>query len=210
MKRRARSDEQKQGRKQTLLDSSMKLFAEQGYNNATIEAITADCDLSPAAFYLYFDSKFAVYRMLHERSIEKLQTMFSESLLLPADSSWQRIERIAWSYCRYFKENPELYELSSTLRLPRSEYVDNSDLLTDLENKTKTVLSTLDGIIGEGLASGEFRPVDTWRTAVSLWGTIDGIIQIFEKRSASFIGTTLEDLLSTMLETIRRGLQVKP
>ena len=54
MKQRARSDQEKLAKKEIILEAAKNLFSRYGYQGTTIEMITEEAGLSPAAFYLYF------------------------------------------------------------------------------------------------------------------------------------------------------------
>ncbi|MFG2651877.1 TetR/AcrR family transcriptional regulator [Streptomyces sp. NPDC048436] len=61
---RDRSDAPARGR---LLDAAEAVFARRGYGATTIADITADAEVSRAAFYVYFASKEEIFRVLAVR-----------------------------------------------------------------------------------------------------------------------------------------------
>src|SRR3989442_1789694 len=50
--------------RQRLLDAASQVFQEKGYENTTVEAIVAAAKVSRATFYLHFDSKADVMKVL--------------------------------------------------------------------------------------------------------------------------------------------------
>lgn len=209
MKKRARSEEQKQNRRDSILTSAQQLFSEYGYQSTTIEMITKNCNLSPAAFYLYFDGKMDIYRTLNNIGIEVLQNILNESLAKSELSVWQKIEAVAESYYRFYMEHRELYEITAILHLGQKEFFKNSNMVPLLENKALETLHVIENILNEGVSSGLFRPMNTWETAIVMWGTIDGIIMLDEKKSTSFTNSSLKNLIRTILTILLDGLKAE-
>ncbi len=207
MKRRARTEEAKQDRRNSILSSAKHLFSEYGYQSTTIEMITDHSDLSPAAFYNYFEGKIDIYRALNDMGIEVLRDLFTGSLTRPGLSPWQKIEAIAESYYRFYMEHNELYEITAVLHLGQKEFFKNFNMVPMLEEKAREILRVIDSILQEGVRDKTFRPIDTWKTAIAMWGTIDGIIMLDEKKSTSFTDTTLSELIKTVLDIIFNGIK---
>jgi len=207
MKSRARSEEAKQNRRDSILASAQRLFSEFGYQSTTIDMITESSNLSPAAFYIYFEGKTDVYRSLNELGIKVLQDLFTSSLSLPGLSPWQKIEAIADSYYRFYMEYRELYEITAVLHLGQKDFFKNFNMVPMLEEKALDILHIIESILNEGVDKKVFRPIDTWNTSIAMWGTLDGIIMLDGKRSTAFTNTTLKQLVNTMLDTILNGIK---
>ncbi len=207
MKRRARTEEAKQDRRNSILSSAKHLFSEYGYQSTTIEMITEHSDLSPAAFYIYFEGKIDIYRALNDMGIEILRGLLTEALSRPGLSPWQKIEAITESYYRFYMEHHELYEITAVLHLGQKEFFKNFNMVPLLEEKAREILRLIDSILQEGVSNKTFRPIDTWKTAIAMWGTIDGIIMLDEKKSTSFTETTLGELINTVLNIILNGIK---
>ncbi len=56
-----RSSADTQASRQRLLKSAAQLMREKGYDGVGIDAITANAQLTPGAFYTHFDSKLALF-----------------------------------------------------------------------------------------------------------------------------------------------------
>src|SRR6056297_2848694 len=112
-KQRARSDSEKQYRKEKLQESAKKLFSHHGYRGTTIGMITDDAGLSPASFYLYFGSKLEMYRTLNNMGIDILQTMITDSLKAAPAGSGTKIRAIAGAYFRFFIQEREYYDITA-------------------------------------------------------------------------------------------------
>ena len=59
--------------KQKLLDASVRLINERGYNNTTIDDICAECGISKGAFYHHFNSKIDIVSGLEAQVSSRLE-----------------------------------------------------------------------------------------------------------------------------------------
>ncbi|MFS0749216.1 TetR/AcrR family transcriptional regulator [Oceanobacillus sp. 1P07AA] len=58
-------------KKQLIMDKSLELFAEQGFEATTVQQITNYCQISKGAFYLYFTSKDELIYELIDQFMQK-------------------------------------------------------------------------------------------------------------------------------------------
>ncbi|MGK8506118.1 TetR/AcrR family transcriptional regulator [Nocardia asiatica] len=64
---RAARERSHTSRHRDLLDAAARVFAERGYDNTTVAAITAEAGVSRATMYVYFASKEEIFFALAER-----------------------------------------------------------------------------------------------------------------------------------------------
>ncbi len=207
-KQRARTDSDKQRRRDKILESAKKLFSTHGYQETTIKMITEEASLSPGSFYLYFASKIEVYRTLNITGIDLLESMITEAISADHRGSADKIRALARGYYRFFSEERELYNIIAVNHLGLREFFLNQRMVPVLEDRTKNLLAILESVITEGIASGEFREVDPWMTAAALWGMIDGELILEVKRSTEFIGVEAPELVDHITELVLQGLVI--
>src|SRR5689334_22408316 len=83
--RRVPTQERSRQRVERILDSAARMFAVEGYEATSMEAIAAHADTSIGSIYQFFPNKKAVYQGLLARYHETLKTWFDtllESTLL--------------------------------------------------------------------------------------------------------------------------------
>ncbi len=206
-KLRARSRDEKLARREKLLASAKRHFSLHGYEATTIKMIAGDVSLTPGSFYQYFESKLEIYRALSILGMELLDEMITQSVSRPHKSSGDKIRAIAEAYYQFFSTEREYYDIIAVNHLGVREFFSNLKLVPVLEEGSKKLLSLLASIIKEGIASGEFRRVDSWKTAVTLWGFIDGVLILEVKKSTGFVNITLEDLIEQTISLVLAGLK---
>jgi len=208
-KLRARTVGEKLLKKEKLLKSAKKLFSLYGYDITTIKMITEDAGLSPAAFYLYFNSKIEVYRTLNMLGMEILEKMMAEAVPAGQACCADRIRALAGAYAGFFREEREYYDIIAIVHLGQREFFVNREMAPQLEEGTKKVIAMVSSVIEKGIRTGEFRKVDPWKTAVALWGMIDGVLILEVKKSTGFLGVTVAELVDRLVDLVRSGLTVR-
>src|SRR5687767_5182200 len=81
--RRVPTQERSRQRVERILDSASKIFASEGYDAATMEAIAHHADTSIGSIYQFFPNKKAVFQGLLARYHEALKTWFDALLESP-------------------------------------------------------------------------------------------------------------------------------
>jgi AcrR family transcriptional regulator len=67
-------DPQKRERRKQILDAAKHVFAEAGYHGASINAIIERAEIARGTFYLYFESKSAVFSSILDQAMADLRT----------------------------------------------------------------------------------------------------------------------------------------
>lgn len=199
-KLRARTDQEKEERKHKLLISAKKIFYEFGFQGTKITTITNDAGLSTAAFYLYFKSKVEVYRLLSIEGTKILTGMVQQALSNHLQTCEEKIGALAAAYIQFFTDEREYFDIITVHHLGHKDFFANMNLVTQLENMSLELLKTLSAIIQEGVAKGEFRPLDSWKTAVTLWGMMDGVLLMEVKKTTDYIGLDIKELTRHFLQ----------
>jgi AcrR family transcriptional regulator len=67
------SERQKSERRRQILDAAKRVFAEAGYHGASINAIIERAQIARGTFYLYFESKAAVFDSILDEAMRDLR-----------------------------------------------------------------------------------------------------------------------------------------
>lgn len=205
-KLRARSEDEKTERRERLLESARRRFSLHGYQATTIRMIAGDVDLTPGSFYQYFDSKLEIYRTLSLMGMEILEGMITGALEGVFETASDRIRALAGSYQRFFTTEREYYDIIAINHLGVREFFSDLKMVPVIEKRTKALLSLIASIIDDGIRSGEFRRLDSWKTAVTLWGIIDGVLILEVKKSTGFVGVSLAELVEHAVDMVLAGM----
>jgi AcrR family transcriptional regulator len=82
---RARNEEQRQARLQTILDAALDVFSEKGFADARLDEVAARARIAKGTIYLYFPSKEALFEALvHSGIAVPIETIEAQVLALDA------------------------------------------------------------------------------------------------------------------------------
>ncbi|MGO9951895.1 MAG: TetR/AcrR family transcriptional regulator [Dissulfurispiraceae bacterium] len=102
--------------KTRILDTAMKLFLENGFENVTIRRIAAKIEYSPATIYLYYKDKNDILYALHSNGFEMLHER--QLKVVAMRNPWKRLREHGRLYLSFALENPEYYDLMFIMRGP--------------------------------------------------------------------------------------------
>ena len=207
---RARTIEDKEQRRQQLLGVAKRFFFEKGYQGTTIEMITGEVGLSPGAFYGYFKSKLEIYLTLYSEAIDIFHGMARQAISWPGTTSLAQLSAIIGAYHRFYIEYTEYFDILAFMHIRQEEFKEPSPMSPMLEEKALKLLRMLEGIIAEGVESGELAPMDTWKATNALWGMMDGLMALAERKNLMLVGVELEDLVRQALEMLFYGMARRP
>lgn len=71
--RSRRAAETREARRAQILESALQVFSERGYHGASVSDLVAAAGVARGTFYLYFDSKDAVFRELLDELLDHLR-----------------------------------------------------------------------------------------------------------------------------------------
>jgi TetR/AcrR family fatty acid metabolism transcriptional regulator len=158
-------------RRNQILDAAMPVFARLGFEHARMDDIVEASGLSKGALYWYFKSKeeiiTGILRRLFTTDIEQLRDLLesegtvSERLLLLTRFRVAGLKRLA-DLLPILVEFYAVMVRQNWVREFISQYFESfRELLVDL--------------IQQGIDRGEFRPVSTFETAVTLSAIYEGL-----------------------------------
>ncbi|MCZ7362047.1 MAG: TetR/AcrR family transcriptional regulator [Candidatus Methanoperedens sp.] len=199
MGRTERKELEKQKMQKLILDTAMRLFLEEGFENITIRHIAQEIEYSPATIYLYFKDKDEILYTLHREGFEELYRR--QQTILSIDDPLKRLRRHGEIYASFALENPEYYDLMFIMR----------NFVKIKEKKEWDVglrsYEFLSRNIKECMEAGKFPEVDINMATFALWSYVHGMVSLiirdrcimFPERDANHI---VKEALDFMLDNI--------
>src|SRR5699024_1614448 len=184
----------------TLMETGMKLFAENGYHATSIQEIAAEAGVSKGAFYLYFHSKehfLATSIQFYHHRLTKQINQVEHLRLSPKEKLAEQITVLAEHICK-FKDFITMYLREN---MPIGKYTD--DLFQQIKRENIQWLKTnitsiykeavedylMDVIIQfEGLLTGYLK-----------WMVLDDV-DIDERKLGPFLVDRLDDLVRGLIQ----------
>lgn len=123
--RRTRISKDPEERRQEIIETALKLFSENGYENTTIQDIVQRMNVSPGLCYRYFKSKTEIFAAASEyyamKAVEQIQIPESDGM--PALEKLSLFLRKIFEYVIKHKEFEADYHGETEIRASRLDYV---------------------------------------------------------------------------------------
>ena len=157
--------------KTRIVKAATKLFAEQGYQKATIAEISKLAGLSEAALYEYFQGKEDLLLTIPEVWVNEAIDEVEEQIF-GIKGSFNKLRKFLWWYLRYIEKEPLTAKVVFLSLKTNANFVS-----TPAYQKVKTFYSVLVKIFEEGRDSGEMKPDLNPYIARSIFlGTIEHMV----------------------------------
>lgn len=158
--------QEKERRRNYILDAAEKLFFSKGYDNVSMDDIANEVELSKAALYLYFKDKESLFFTVVLRGVRLLNAMIEERIK-NCKTGIEILDTIGAVYFEFISKYPDynqayLYFRSGRFAIEDSEDV-NEIAKEILKLRQDTFVITCNAIksgINEGLIQRDLDPVE--------------------------------------------------
>jgi AcrR family transcriptional regulator len=206
-----RKEKQKTEIRKLILDASMKLFVEEGFESVTIRRIAEIIEYSPTTVYLYFKDKDEIFYSLHDLGFEKLQE-FNQTLTT-IQNPLLRLHKMGENYLRFGMEHPEYYNLMFIMGEPMKKI---SELGCEWAHGD-AALSRLQATVMECMEKGYLAECDPHLVSLSVWSFVHGLVSLgIRQRLEKFVSDekmllpTMEQALNWFMNNIDITERKKP
>jgi AcrR family transcriptional regulator len=187
-----REEKQKEEIRKMILDASMKLFVEEGFEKVSIRRIADIIQYSPTTIYLYFKDKNEILFYLNQAGFIKLLEQNKE--LIKLQNPLLRLHKMGENYIRFGLENPEYYDLMFIQPAPMEKLAELN--LGEWKNGDAT-RDMLKSIIAECMEKGILIEHDINSVAMAVWGLVHGLVSLsIRSRFEKLVDP--EDVVKTM------------
>ncbi len=176
-----RKEKQKLEIRKLILEASMKLFIEEGFEHVTIRKIADLIEYSPTTVYLYFKDKDEIFFSLHDIGFQKMQELNAN---LEGLDPLQELHRMGENYLEFGIMNPEYYDLMFIQREPMNK-------ITELGCewiKGDAAIARLKGTITACMEGGYIPKGDAQLVSLSVWAFVHGLVSLaIRERMEKFV-----------------------
>ena len=135
-----------------ILNVAIKEFADNGFENTSIQQIAKKAGISVGSIYKYFENKETMFSMVVHEGMSSLEDL----LMSLADSSEDilvKAEKIIRELLKYSRKNPELIKLYCQLTTS-----DNSEFLNGISQRIEAVSASIYTVtISKAQETGDVR-----------------------------------------------------
>lgn len=172
-----------------MYETAAKLFAHRGFAGTSLQDIADEMGITRPALYYYVRSK--------DELLAKLVTEITEGntaqiLRFAKDSTLEPAEKL--SEIAYLMAHNRALQPTRFLLLARSEAELPQDLAELHESTKRTMLRNLIEVIKQGIAAGQFRPVNPRSAALAVIGMCNWVAWWFHEEDAASAGQVASDI----------------
>ena len=196
-------------RKQDILQAARAVFAQDGYNRATVDAVARRAELGKGTIYLYFDTKEAILAELTLQALgelgEQLQAAVNRRSPLQPD---QRLRAMADAYLAFAQHAPDYFHLLNAFDHGGFQSGISSALKEQILIESNRTLELVAQAVGDGIALGIFAPEDARQTASVLWAALNGALALVAHPiRRTLVSADPADLYRATFELCLKGLE---
>lgn len=184
--------------RQQILLAAIKLLGSKGYANLSMNDIVAESGVSKGGVYWHFKNKDAILEAVFDSFLEA-QLEFADAQLAGDNSPTEKLRRIfSIAQMAMLAEIPpplEFYAMAAR----------DPALMERMRRYVDAYGQRIVQVIEQGIAEGEFAPVDARMTALNLMSFLEGVLLI----GLMVHPETLAAQVEQAVELIFRGLLSK-
>jgi AcrR family transcriptional regulator len=193
----------KQERRRQIMNAAKHVFAEAGYHGASIHAIIEKAQIARGTFYLYFESKAAVFDSILDQAMADLRARIHrievDDKSAPAPQVQLR-EQVMATLDYIVRDRPLATLLLSAGHTPDAEAAER------LDQFFAEVRDLLRRAMESGMEIGLLRKVDPELAASAMLGMIRGVIeQLIRAETPPAVDAVVSEVLMVALRGVLAG-----
>ncbi len=154
-----------------ILDTAIRLFLDEGFENVSLRRIADKIEYSPSTIYLYFKDKNEILYALHTAGFEMLYER--QKTILFMKDPLEKLRRHAELYIEFALENREYYDLMFIKRGPAEKIKEKEEWNIGLRS-----YDFLRQNVQECTAAGYIPAAQLDVATFSFWSHVHGIASI--------------------------------
>ena len=200
-------DRAKQERRRQILSAAKQVFAEAGYHGASIHAIIERAQIARGTFYLYFESKAAVFDSILDQAMADLRGRLHRIEVgapgaLPPQV--QLRDQVVATLEYIVNDRPLATLLLSAGHTP------DVDAGERLEMFFSEVRDLLRRALETGMEIGLVRACQSELVAAAMLGMTRGVIELLVRQTEAAQPVQIDEVVSEMLGVALRGVVAQP
>ena len=202
---------QKLDRRRQIMEAAKAVFADAGYHGASIHAIIERAQIARGTFYLYFESKAAVFDSILDQAMADLRARLHRIEVDAPGAPPPQVqlrEQVVATLEYVVNDRPLATLLLSAGHTPDVDASERVDMFfTEVRDLLRRALET-------GMDLGLVRRCPSELVAAALLGMIRGVIELMVRqtdaaqpmRVTEAVNETVNDVVSEMLQVALRGV----
>ncbi len=184
----------KREREAEILAAAKKVFAEQGYHDASIDDIIKEADIARGTFYLYYNSKRAIFDAILNLTLEEVDRHIEAIRLEPGEPS--PVDQVKANVRRVFNLLIQDRHVADILFV-RALGID-AEAMETLTAFYRKIAELLGRALSQGMTIGLLNKCDPEIAAYSIIGSVKEVlvrVVLDGKPSAAKIDAVIDEII---------------
>lgn len=183
--------------KRKIFDTAIKLFAEKGYSETSVEEITAVTGIAKGTLYYHFAKKEDIFYFLIDEGMKLLKN----SIEIKTSRETSAIDKLRDIILIQIKITVKYEEL---ITLILSQMWGKKERHTKCQETVFEYISIIEKVLIEGMENGEIRKLDHETVAASIFGVICSSLT-YKMKAGNEI--QIEETCDKFFESILNGIK---
>lgn len=207
----SRRAQEKEHRREAILDATTELFAARGLENVTFGDIAKATGLSRPLIYFYFPDRESLFFETVARSEQALQSRFATAAK-PHLNGREQITAIGRAYLAFLQEKPSCFQLMAAYSAKKkAEGAPDHPMEERIEELHTRTMAMLTDTLARGQKEGALRQDlgDLMQVAICLWSFTHGLAQIIAVKGEHLTachGVDLDATIDTAFELLTQAM----
>jgi TetR/AcrR family transcriptional regulator len=204
-----RKEREKEQRRNDIIDAAEKVLFSKGYDNATMEDVAEEAELSKATLYLYFKSKEDLHFAICARALQILMGMFQKAVS-KNKSAFENLVEVGKAYVKFAQKHPDYFR--SIIYFEGKDFSEMNCNECLLGNTDKCPLMFLIKLIEKGHNDKSVKSsVSPEIMGHLLWAQTTGALQMANTRKCIVFRDkmNIEDIVSGHFKILKSGIKKK-
>jgi AcrR family transcriptional regulator len=202
---RARREEEKEMRRQDILDAAERVIAKHGWEGTDFGKVAQRARLSRSLVYFYFPKREDLFHAVCERGLIDLEKRFA-TVMATRKKGIEQVMDLGQAYYAFAREQPLYFDLIAQFQGKDLDPLCQSDNEGAANARGERCVGALAQAITNGIKDGSIRKSigDPRPASVAMWAFTHGLIQIASRREAML----LENFQLGTAQMIERGFKL--
>lgn len=159
--------------REKIVQASLRLFVEQGYEKLSMRKIASMIDYSPGTIYRFFNNKEELLQTIAANTFGEIAARFKSVKIENNDNSLEVLKALIREYIFYCVEHPDMFLLFYDIA---SFEIAEGVMYENLGDKRYMAYQSWFESIQKSIESGVFLLKDKMRIFLYLWDSVNGYI----------------------------------
>ncbi|MBN2520147.1 MAG: TetR/AcrR family transcriptional regulator [Bacteroidales bacterium] len=200
-----RKEREKLQRRNEIIDAAEKVFFTKGIENATMDEVAEEAELSKGTLYLYFNNKEDLHFAICMRGLVMLKEKF-EQAISKNNTVLHNLVQIGLTFVKFSKEHSDYFKVMSHFEGKNPDEREHRYQHTEKDN----VMDVMVKLIEQGKKDGSIRnDINPNIIAHILWAQTTGVLQLMavKKFHLEMFDISEEDIIKSHFEIVANGIR---